>query len=107
MKSISYKLIPNSGYEPCEPKEATHLMFNLPGPIMTHILPVMIGGTRQGTPNWTWNGNIDLPTLKPSIKSTNGKDITHCWLNDGKVIFLEDCSHELKGQTLDLLDIEI
>lgn len=105
-----------SGYEPCEPKEATHLMLHLPGPIPTRILPVMIGGTRAGTPNWTWNGSVDAPTVKPSILTRGGgrafKDgeyvehVCHSFVNDGKVQFLSDCTHELAGQTLDLLDVD-
>ena len=105
--------IGDDGYEPCEPKEATHLTINLPGPSFVLTLPVMIGGTRAGTSNWTWNGDIDKPTLKPSIKST-GKDrrndyipyVCHSFVNDGKVKFLADCTHEFAGQTIDLLDVE-
>lgn len=32
--------------------------------------------------------------------------VCHTWINDGKVQFLSDCSHEFAGQTLDLLDVE-
>lgn len=70
------------------------------------MLPVMIGGRREGTPNWTWNGSVDKPTLKPSIL-TRGHDFTcHSWVTDGKIQFLGDCTHEFANRTLDLLDIE-
>lgn len=101
-----------SGYEPCEPKEATHVELHMPGPLPFRILPVMIGGTRAGTPNWTWNGSTEAPTLKPSILTRGGDDIDgkrvvcHSFVNDGKVQFLGDCSHSLAGQTVDLLEIE-
>ena len=95
---------------PCEPSEATHIHLHLPGPLPNRMLPVMIGGTRRGTPNWTWNGSVDRPTVKPSIltKGTdeNGDHVCHSFVNDGKVQFLGDCSHEFAGQTLDLLDVE-
>ena len=62
MKAQPLKLCPDViGYQPCEPAEATHLMLNMPGPIPVRILPVMIGGTRAGTPNWTFRtakGNL-------------------------------------------------
>jgi hypothetical protein len=95
------------GYQPCEPSDATHVKLNFPGPYQVRILPVMIGGTRAGTPNWTWNGDVDKPTLKPSVLSGGGDDMPRChsFVNDGKVQFLDDCSHELAGQTLDLLDV--
>jgi hypothetical protein len=99
-----------SGYDDCQPSEATHIRLHLPGPFPNRILPVMIGGTRAGTPNWTWNGSVDLPTVKPSVltrgSDKNGDHVCHCWINDGKVQFLSDCSHEFANQTLDLLDVD-
>lgn len=109
MKAQSLRLS-TGGYESCEPKDATHLRLHLPGPLPNRILPVMISGTRSGTPNWTWNGSLNSPTIKPSVLTrggdTNGEHVCHSWINDGKVQFLDDCSHELAGQSLDLLDVE-
>jgi hypothetical protein len=93
----------------------------------------MIKGTRQGTGKWTWNGDMEKPDFKPSLLTQSGHFAPqfkegdscwctynkehpnetpsfhcyrcHTWINDGKVIFLDDCSHELKGQTLDLIDV--
>ena len=99
-----------TGYEPCEPKEATHVQLHMPGPLPFRFLPVMIGGRRAGTPNWTWNGSTEAPTLKPSILSRGGpadaEIICHSFVNDGRVKFLADCSHSLAGQTVDLLEVE-
>jgi hypothetical protein len=105
------------GYSPCEPSEATHVRLNMPGPLVFRIIPVMIGGTCTGTPNWTWNGSVDSPTLKPSILTKGGwrkcletgeyvEHVCHSFVNDGKVQFLSDCTHEFAGQTLDLLDVD-
>lgn len=115
MKALPMKVTPN-GYEPCDPAEATHLQLNLPGPIPYRILPIMIGGTRHGTPNWTWNGSVDAPTVRPSVLTSgagrplqDGKyveTVCHSWINDGKVQFLADSTHEFAGQTLDLLDVD-
>lgn len=102
--------ISSPGYEPCEPKEATHIRLHLPGPLPNRILPVMIGGTRRGTPNWTWNGDVDKPTVKPSVltrgEDNRGQHVCHSWINDGKVQFLGDCSHEHAGKTMDLLEVD-
>lgn len=100
-----------TGHERCEPSEATHVRLKLPGPYPTRIIPVTIGGTRRGTPNWTWNGDVDKPTLKPSVLTSGGKESPemprcHTWITDGKVRFLDDCTHKLASQTLDLLDID-
>ena len=87
---------------------------------------MQIHGTRSGTGNWTWNGDVDKPTLRPSILTKGTESVTdeqiaaigrgeqitpvpvvcHTWITDGQVIFLDDCTHELAGQTLDLLDID-
>lgn len=104
--------VTKNGYEPCLPGEATHLQLHLPGPIPYRMLPVTIdSGTRAGTtPNWKWNGSTDMPTLLPSILTRgirkSGDIVCHSWINDGKVQFLDDCTHELAGKTLDLLDVD-
>lgn len=95
------------GYEECTPEEATHIRLNMPGPIPTRILPIIIKGKREGTNCWTWNGSTDLPTIKPSILTKDGMGTTcHSHVNDGKAIFLDDSTHEFAGQTIDLLDIQ-
>lgn len=96
----------SGGYEPCEPSEATHLRMEVPGPFSTRILPVMIGGTRAGTRNWTWNGSIESPTVKPSIRTTDGVEVCHSFINDGKIQFLGDCTHAFAGQTMDLFEVD-
>jgi hypothetical protein len=119
MKAEPLKTDPDgNGYKRCPPEEATHLRLHLPGPLENRILPVMIGGTRKGTNNWTWNGSVDSPTVKPSIltkgstgfTSENGErtiteHVCHSFVNDGMVQFLSDCTHEYANQTLPLLDI--
>lgn len=100
----------NGAYRQCNPSIATHLRLKLPGPLPNRIIPVIISGSRSGTPNWTWNGSVDHPTLKPSVLTRggdiDGEVICHSWINDGKVQFLDDCSHELANKTLDLLEVD-
>lgn len=113
MKAQPLKIV-DGGHVACSPAEATHLVLNMPGPIPHRLLPVMIGGTRRGTGNWTWNGDTERPTLKPSISTITTMRVygeikevrCHTFVNDGKVQFLGDCTHELAGTTVDLLDIE-
>jgi hypothetical protein len=96
-------------YTDCGPEEATHLFLKLPGPSSLIILPVQIKGRREGTGNWTWNGSTETPDVKPSVLSRMGRNggiVCHTWINDGQAIFLPDCTHELAGQTLDLLDFD-
>jgi len=105
MKARPCKLIYSEGYRDCSIDEATHLTLNIPGPTGLLTLPVIIKGTREGTGNWTWNGSVDAPTLRPSVL-TRAHDFTcHSWINDGHAQFLGDCSHELANQTVPLDDV--
>lgn len=115
-KAIPFRFEPPRTFHPCKPEEATHLKFKMPGPIGFLLLPVMTKGRRAGTGNWTWNGSVDAPTLYPSIKTTThgapppGSTerttiICHSWVNDGKVQFLPDTTHELRNKTVDLLQV--
>lgn len=59
---------------------------------------------------WTFNGDVDKPTFKPSYlsRSTWGpnkeKRVCHSFVTDGKIKYLGDCTHQYKGQTIDLPD---
>ena len=61
-----------------------------------------------GRPHWGWNGSLDKPTFSPSllnyIESPNGRRC-HSFIRDGRIEFLSDCTHALKGQTVDLPEI--
>lgn len=121
MKARPCQLVAERGYVACPSDEATHLTFIVPGPAGWLTLPVQIHGRREGTGNWTWNGDTEKPTLRPSILTTGTrfedgdpsdkanwvKFRCHIWLNDGQAQFLDDCSHELRGQTIPLLDLPI
>lgn len=58
---------------------------------------------------WQFDGNVDRPTFAPSVLTTmpdgNGKYVCHSFVRDGKIQFLGDCTHALKGQTVDLPEL--
>lgn len=62
---------------------------------------------------WTWNKDTVHPTFSPSLNVSwyyNKSDGTridgqcHSFINNGMIQFLDDCTHELKGQTVSLPD---
>ena len=81
---------------------------------------------------WQWNGNVEKPTIVPSIRCSSGhfaqgfKVGDRCWctydrehpgdpsgfkchqchliLTDGQIMFCADSTHELKGKTVPLPD---
>lgn len=109
MKAQPLKLV-DGQYVQCLPEFATHLKIKPPGPIGSIILAVTIKGTRSNTPNWTWNGDIDKPTLMPSVLSRvsygDKTHVCHSWITDGVAHFLSDSTHSFSGQSHDLLEIE-
>ncbi len=100
--------------------EGSHVSFQCPGCGDSHTVPVGAGG-------WQWNGDLERPTLTPSVLVRSGhytdrwKPGDECWcgkdygfecyrchsfVRDGRIEFLSDCSHKLAGQTVDLLEVE-
>jgi len=65
---------------------------------------------------WQFNGDFDKPTIAPSFKiegarfigSTEKQErfLCHSFIRLGRIEFLNDCTHKLKGQTVDLPDYE-
>mgnify|MGYP000200443902 CR=1 FL=1 len=52
---------------------------------------------------WTKSGTDDAPTFSPSLVSAPGTPRNcHLFVRAGKIQFLGDCWHGLKGQTVDL-----
>jgi hypothetical protein len=67
-------------------------------------------GCRYGhnveVPRWAWNGSFDKPTFSPSllVNKDDAGSRCHSFVRDGKIQFLQDSHHELRGQTVDLPD---
>jgi len=64
-------------------------------------------------PAWTWDGNLEAPTVSPSILSSIGPygdqgkplGVCHSFLKAGVFEFLDDCTHPLKGQHVPMVDL--
>ena len=107
MKAKPVRLTLCDGYVQCAIDEATHVTLRIPGPTGLLTLPVVRRGTREGTGCWTWNGSTDAPTLRPSVLTQAHDWRCHSWINDGAAQFLDDCSHDLAGATVPLLDVDM
>ncbi len=64
--------------------------------------------TTGNSPKWTFNGDLDNPTVSPSIDCNRSHPESRChsFVENGKIRFLTDSYHELKGQTVELLDAD-
>lgn len=87
-----------------------YLSFKVNDEIGITQVPVITKGTRNGTNAWTWNGDLENPTLRPSLRTSyhNGKELTeiHYWLNDGIADCLSDCKDGNAGKKIVLLEME-
>ena len=103
-----------------------HIAFMCPGCDALHVVRTQ-DATGVG-PQWRWNGSFTAPTLEPSVRTTTGHYVTrekqsgwcdqsggtepcdctccHSFVRDGRIQFLNDCTHQYAGQTLPLPDIE-
>jgi hypothetical protein len=58
--------------------------------------------------DWWWNGSTTAPTFHPSVLVRYGddrdEDVCHSFVSDGKIQFLDDCTHKLAGKTVDVPD---
>ncbi|MCW2239237.1 DUF6527 family protein [Azospirillum canadense] len=83
--------------------EGGGLMFWCPGCDGAHMVRV---GDGPG-PRWGYNGNPDAPTFTPSILVNAGRlnpmaHVCHSFVTDGRIQFLNDCTHHLAGQTAEI-----
>ena len=90
------------------------LSFYCPGCHRKHF--VNVATEMVPLPTWSWNGSLETPTLIPSVLVTyDGRDagidgappsVCHSFVTDGQIKFLNDCTHDLAGQTVTLPSID-
>ena len=81
--------------------------FHCPGCEYSHA--VTVNGEKNGSnASWGWNGSMDKPTFTPSINCNPDTVKYHChsFVTDGKIQFLNDSTHKLAGQTVEIPDWE-
>ena len=95
-----------------------YVAFRCPGCGHEHTVNIEQDGNI--TP-WGFNGDYDNPTFTPSIKvtgicyerneddmpiipSTRKESICHSFVTNGSIRFLGDCTHKLRGLTVELPD---
>jgi hypothetical protein len=82
-----------------DPPRDILIRFFCPGCARSHVITGGEGG-------WEWNGDLEKPTIYPSIFA-QGQIDCHSYIVDGFIRFLEDSTHYLWGQTVPLPPITI
>lgn len=86
-------------------EETAMFVFDCPRCMFPHSIQIRDDQNRH--PSWVWNGSLELPTFTPSLLvrgAHNQDDICHSFINEEKIQFLGDCTHDLAGQTVGLPD---
>lgn len=81
------------------------VIFNCPGCGFPHACN--IDKTRD-MPTWKFNDDFENPTLKPSVLviTPGTEQRCHLFMTNGKIQYLNDCNHDLKGQKIEMEDDE-
>ena len=58
--------------------------------------------------SWQFNGDVERPTISPSLLVFKDVPLRRChsFVRGGKIQFLNDCWHSLRGQTVEIPDWE-
>lgn len=72
---------------------------------MEHAIPVQ--GKGSWSFHWDFNGDFESPTVSPSVlvnkRGLNPtKPICHSFIKGGRIRYLNDCTHHLAGQEIEL-----
>ena len=82
-----------------EPDDTGKYIFYCPGCKCCHYIQFA-----PKVPAWTWNNDVEKPTIQPSILvrsgARKGPTVCHMFVKDGFIEFLSDCTHELAGKTV-------
>jgi len=77
-------------------------------PLGEHVIPFERASAFYNGPLWSWNRDLEKPTLAPSIKSSGGRGgahVCHHFLRNGRIEFCADSTHEHAGKTVELPDL--
>lgn len=75
-------------------------MFKCPGCNKIHCF-----WTKGLQSNWEFNGNVEKPTVSPSILLVGHDFRCHSFIKDGNIEFCDDCSHSMAGKTVELEEL--
>src|ERR1700685_3584465 len=93
---------PNDEGNPKQTDGAMQYWFHCPGCGNDHAFTC--GPPDGQKPRWNFNGSFDKPTFTPSLLCNKDfpESTCHSFVTNGKIQFLNDCWHSLKGQTVEI-----
>lgn len=80
--------------------KGNHLVFHCPGCNGIHVIDT----------RWIFNGNLDKPTISPSLlvryQYAGENRVCHSFIVDGMIEYLPECTHALAGKRVEIPDFE-
>lgn len=87
-----------------EDKKQYH--YACPGCECYHFITV----DKSQTPNWSFNGDIEKPTVSPSVRVRYGNEpdsmVCHFFIREGFYEYCPDSTHKYSGQKIEIPDWE-
>ena len=85
--------------------EDMYVEYKCPGCQLRHVIPT------KGPNAWNWNGDVNKPSLSPSVLATRrtGDAVScrcHHYVTNGQIQFLGDCTHKSAGKTVDMMEFD-
>ncbi len=85
------------------------LYYRCPGCKGEHAVPVLVN--KKQANRWEWNGDLEKPTIRPSVKHTYPESFyqahpnvkhfcCHYHITNGVLEYCGDCSHDQSGQNV-------
>lgn len=109
LKVLNFDHLPNEAERPY-----LNVVFWCPGCKLTHPYRIVKPGRSEAEvraifPNgcWTWNGDLEKPTFTPSLlcNASYPQYRCHLFVTAGQIRYCDDCHHDLKGKTIDMVPI--
>lgn len=89
-----------------------YLTFRVDGMKTPTTIPVITKGSRANSNAWSWDGSLESPTVRPSVKTQymhnkSGEMVMiHYWLNDGICKCLSDCTDGNANRNVELIEVK-
>lgn len=78
-------------------------------PACDDVHSVAIDEPYKTASRWHFDGNVEMPSLSPSVKVTkpigDDSEVCHYFLKNGRFEYLLDCTHKLAGMRIPVVEI--
>lgn len=98
---MKIKELPNIDPETGKPYHHRQFLYWCEGCGYEHAFALRTEGGHHG-----FNMDLDNPTVTPSLLENHEGRVCHSFINNGMIQYLGDCHHHLKGQTIELPDVD-